>query len=81
MYLIHSPRYYHGDYPNITYCVWNVANSGFVSTHIMDQQLEEPRTHDCWGPACNCPDNVKITMGTTEVKLCGSVMPSMVDFK
>ena len=77
MYLIHSPHYYHGGYPNNTYCVWNVANGGLVSSHIMDQQLEEPRTHDCRGPACTCPDNAKITMGFTEVKLCGSEMPSV----
>ena len=78
MYHIHSPRYYtNSDYPNNTYCVWNVANSGVVSYHIMDQQLQEPRTHDCEGSGCDCPDSVKITMGTNEVKLCGSSMPSM----
>ena len=78
MYHIHSPRYYiENGYPNNTYCVWNVANSGLVSYHIIDQQLQEPRTRDCEGPGCDCPDSVKITMGTNEVKLCGSSMPSM----
>ena len=44
----------------------------------MEQQLQEPRTNDCEGPDCDCPDFVKITMGSNEVKLCGSVMPSTV---
>ena len=78
MYHIHSPRYYtHNDYPNNTYCVWNVANSGVVSYHIMNQQLQEPMTHDCNGSGCDCPDGVKIIMGSNKMKLCGSRMPSM----
>ena len=73
MYEIYSPQFFTGsDYPNNTYCAWNVANGGIVSYHIIYQQLQEPRTHDCEGPGCDCPDSVKIKMGTNEVKLCGS---------
>ena len=59
-------------YPNNTYCVWNVANTGIVSYYILDQQLENPACSDC-----DCPDSIKISMGSNEVKLCGSDMPSM----
>ena len=77
MYHIHSPRYFtDSDYPNNTYCVWNVANSGLVSYHIMNQTLQEPVTQNCNGSGCDCPDYVKITMGSNEVKLCGNTMPS-----
>ena len=76
MYHIYSPHYYsNNDYPNNTYCVWNVSNSGFVTYTIMDQQLQEPETGDCNGVGCDCPDSVKIT-GSYEVKLCGSSMSS-----
>ena len=76
-YHIYSPRYYIGDYRNNTYCVWNVANSGYINYHIMSQQLQQPANmNSCSGPGCNCPDSVTITMGTNELKLCGSAMPS-----
>ena len=73
-YQIYSPRYYHNeDYPNNTYCVWNVANSGYITYHIMEQQLQEPADSDsCDGPGCDCPDGVTITMGTNGFKLCGT---------
>lgn len=71
MYQINSPRYHgYSEYPNNTYCVWNVANTGFVSYQIVDQQLEEPLK--CDDPGCDCPDSVKITMGKNEITLCGS---------
>ena len=73
-YEIYSPRYFETeDYPNNTYCVWNFAITGFVSYHIVDQQLQEP--NDCDETGCDCPDSVKITMGTTEITLCGTDMP------
>ena len=77
-YQIYSPRYYlNEDYPNNTYCVWNLANSGYVSFHIIDQQLQQPANiNSCSGPGCNCPDGVTITMGTNGFKLCGSTIPS-----
>ena len=78
IYQIHSPHYFiHDNYPNNTYCVWNVADTGFVTYHIMDQQLQEPVTKGCDGPGCDCPDSVKMMMGNTEIKLCGSNKPSM----
>ena len=74
IYQIYSPRY-HGykEYPNNTYCVWNVADTGLVSYQIVDQQLQEPS--DCNETECGCPDSVKITMGANEITLCGSEMP------
>ena len=76
-YEIYSPQYFDvEDYPNNTYCVWNVANTGFVSYHIADQQLQEPT--DCDETGCNCPDYVKITMGSNEIiTLCGNNMPTV----
>ena len=72
-YEIYSPQFHAGNgYPNNTYCVWNVANSGLVGYHIMNQQLQEPKTHNCEGSDCDCPDSVKIKMGRNEHKLCGS---------
>ena len=74
IYQIYSPRYHgYNDYPNKTYCVWNVADSGLVSYQIVDQRLQEPS--DCNGTGCDCPDSVKITMGANEITLCGSEMP------
>ena len=77
-YQIYSPLYYHDeDYRNNTYCVWNVANSGFVSFHVIDQQLQQPaNANSCSGPGCDCPDGVTVTMGTNGFKLCGSTLPS-----
>ena len=76
VYQIYSPRYFgYNEYPNDTYCVWNVANKGLVSYQIVDQKLQEPS--DCDGPGCDCPDSVKITMGSNEIKLCGSDMPTL----
>ena len=76
VYQIYSPRYFgYNEYPNDTYCVWNVANKGLVSYQIVDQKLQEPS--DCDAPSCDCPDNVKITMGSNEIKLCGSDMPTL----
>ena len=78
IYQIHSPHYFiHDNYSNNTYCVWNVADTGLVTYHIMDQQLQEPVIKGCDGPGCDCPDVVKLTMGNTKIKLCGSTMPSM----
>ena len=75
-YDIYSPRYLETeDYPNNTYCVWNVAITGFVSYHIVDQQLQEPTNCDKTG--CNCPDSVKITMGSNDITLCGTGMPTV----
>ena len=69
---IFSPGYFgNNGYPNNTYCVWNVADTGLVSYHIIDQQLQEPS--NCSGPGCDCPDSVKISAGVLEIqKLCGS---------
>ena len=76
VYQIYSPRYFgYKNYPNNTYCVWNVTNTGLVSYQIIDQKLQEPI--DCDGPGCDCPDSVKITMGSNEIKLCGSDMPTL----
>lgn len=76
VYQIYSPRYFgYRDYPNNTYCVWNVLATGLVSYQIVDQQLQEPL--DCDWPGCDCPDNVKITMGSNEIKLCGTEMPTV----
>ena len=78
-YQIYSPFYLaeNGEYPNNTYCIWNIANTGFVNFHILNQTLQEPTNiSDCDGPGCNCPDFVKITMGNNEMKLCGSSAPS-----
>ena len=54
-----------------------MADTGLVTYHIMDLQLQEPVTKGCDGPGCDCPDSVKMMMGNTEIKLCGSTMPSM----
>ena len=76
VYQIYSPRYFgYRDYPNNTYCVWNVSVTGFVSYQIVDQQLQEPL--DCDGPGCDCPDSVRISMGSYEIKLCGTDMPTV----
>ena len=77
MFEITSPGFYGEDgYPNKTYCVWNVANGGIASYHIIHQELQEPG--NCEGPGCDCPDYIKIKMGVNEVKLCGSDdIPSM----
>ena len=76
VYEIYSPQYFDVEnYPNNTYCVWNVANTGFVSYHIVDQQLQKPT--DCDETGCDCPDNVKITMGSNEITLCGNNMPTV----
>ena len=77
-YHIYPPRYYEdANYPNNTFCVWNVADSGYISFHIMEQQLQAPaNTSICDGPGCDCPDSVKITMGTNGLKLCGDTRPS-----
>ena len=79
IYQINSPYYFHGhrSYPNNTYCIWNIADSGFVTYRIVDQRLQEP--HNCSGPGCDCPDNMKIKMGANEIKLCGSKMPPIVN--
>ena len=76
-YDIYSPQYFDvEDYPNNTYCVWNVANTGFVSYHIVDQKLQEPT--DCDKTGCDCPDYVKITMGSNEtIMLCGTDIPTV----
>ena len=75
MYEISTPRFHSmNGYPSNTYCVWNVADSGFVSYHVMEQQLQEPMTDDCDGPGCDCPDYVKIKMGKNEEKLCGNML-------
>ena len=72
-YQIYSPQY--NGYPDNTYCVWNIANTGLVSYRIIDQQLQEPS--NCSGPGCDCPDSVKISAGVHESKLCGSHDPSL----
>ena len=59
------------------YCIWNIANEGFVTYRIVDQQLQEP--DNCNGPGCDCPDNMKIKTGANEIKLCGSKMPPIVN--
>ena len=76
VYQIYSPRYFgYRNYPNNTYCVWNVSVTGLVSYQIVDQQLQEPL--DCDGPGCDCPDSVIISMGSDEIKLCGTDMPTL----
>ena len=77
VYDVTSPGFYGEEgYPNNTYCVWNVANGGLTSYHFIYQELQEP--DDCEEPGCDCPDFVKIKMGTKEMRLCGSDdMPSM----
>ena len=71
VYNIYSPRYNsYNEYPNNTYCVWNIADTGLVSYQIIDQQLQEPL--DCNDTGCSCPDSVKISMGTNEITLCGN---------
>ena len=74
IYEIYSPLYFYDTYPESTYCIWNIANEGFVSYQINDQQLQN--ASDCYGPGCDCPDYVVIRMGHNEIKLCGSKMPS-----
>ena len=74
-YEIQSPHFHSGNgYPNNTYCVWNVANSGVVNYHVMKQELQEPMMDDCDGPGCDCPDYVKIKKGRNEEKLCGNML-------
>ena len=77
-YHVYPQRYYEdANYPNNTFCVWNIANSGYVSFHIMEQQLQAPANASiCAGPGCDCPDSVRITMGTNGLKLCGATPPS-----
>ena len=71
VYEIYSPQYFEiEDYPNNTYCVWNVSDTGSVRYHIVDQQLQEPS--DCDQACCDCTDSVKITMGFNQIRLCGS---------
>ena len=78
IYQINSPYYFgYRQYPNNMYCIWNIANEGFVTYRIVDQQLQEP--DNCNGPGCDCPDNMKIKMGANEIKLCGSKMPPIVN--
>ena len=79
IYRINSPYYFHRNrsYPNNTYCIWNIADSGFVTYRIIDQGLQEP--HNCSGPGCDCPDYMKFKMGAYEIKLCGSKMPPIVN--
>ena len=78
IYQINTPHYFgYNEYPNNTYCIWNVADKGFVTYCIIDQQLQEPS--DCDGPGCDCPDSVTITSGASETKLCGTTTPSLVN--
>ena len=79
IYQIYSPRYFgYKEYSNSTYCVWNVANEGYVSYHMVDQQLQEPFSScNKSTPGCKCPHNIKITMGANEISLCSNDM-SMV---
>ena len=75
-YQIYSPQYYgYSEYPNNTYCVWNVADTGFVTYRIIDQRLQEPS--NCDGPGCACPDSVKISVEANEIMLCGSQLPQV----
>lgn len=77
-YRINTPKYFSCDsYPNNVYCVWNIANKGFVTYRIMDKQLQEPS--DCDGPGCNCPDSFTISAGDDEIKLCGNTKFSIVN--
>ena len=74
---IYSPHYSsYDDYPNNTYCVWNVADTGYVTAHIIEQELQEP-SKDCNKLGCDCPDHVKITMGANVITLCGNTMSTM----
>ena len=59
------------------YCVWNVADEGFVTYRIIDQKLQNKS--DCDGSGCDCPDTMTIEMGNNEMKLCGSKMPPIVN--
>ena len=78
IYQINSPHYFNDhNYPHGMYCVWNIANAGFVTYRIVEQQLQGPS--DCDGPGCDCPDSMKIKMGANEIKLCGSKMPPVVN--
>ena len=77
-YQIYTPSYLGiNGYPDNTYCIWNVADKGFVTYRIIDLQLQEPG--DCNGTGCNCPDSVAITMGTKEIRLCGSATISSLN--
>ena len=76
IYQINTPHFFGcNTYPANTYCIWNVANEGFVSYWIMHQQLQNP-TSDCDGPGCDCPDSMIVRMGDDELKLCGDYLPS-----
>ena len=78
IYQVNSPRYFrNGSYPNNRYCIWNIANEGLVTYQIIDQQLQN--ASDCDGQGCDCPDTLMLIMGSSEVKLCGSTMPPMVN--
>ena len=71
VYEIYSPQYFGiEDYPNNTYCVWNISDTGIVHYHLIDQQLQEPS--NCDKACCDCTDSVKITMGFNQIRLCGS---------
>ena len=79
IYQINSPNYFgYRNYPNSTYCVWNIANQGLVSYRIVDQMLQNVTT-DCneGDKDCKCPDFMKVTMGGNELKLCGSRRPDI----
>ena len=74
IYQISSPQFFvYSDYPNNTYCAWNVADTGNVTYRIIDQRLQEPS--DCNRSGCACPDSVKITMEANEIMLCGGKLP------
>ena len=76
IYQINTPHYFgYNEYPNNTYCIWNVADGGFVTYQIIDQQLQEPS--DCDGRGCDCPDSVTITRGANVIKLCGNTTTSL----
>ena len=78
IYQINSPRYFgYNAYPDNMYCVWNVADEGFVTYRIIDQKLQNKS--DCDGSGCDCPDTMTIEMGNNEMKLCGSKMPPIVN--
>ena len=78
IYQINSPQYFgYETYPENMYCIWNIANKDLVTYRIIDQRLQN--ASDCNGPGCDCPDAMMVRMGSNEVKLCGSAMPSMVN--
>ena len=78
IYQINTPRYFgYNAYSANMYCIWNVADEGFVTYRIFDQQLQEPS--DCDGPGCDCPDSVTVTSGASETKVCGSAIPSLIN--